>query len=145
MAPITREWFAVILFVVCFVGLTFGEAAWLGRKKWAPFGRSLAFSLATNLFGFCIGLFISFVILGVILAMTSDGSIDHVPARDGTLWTAMLAAVFITPVLLVLAKRLLLWLLKMRTGLAAWMFSFAASVLIFIATLGLPVVILYLV
>jgi hypothetical protein len=145
MSPVAREWLVVILFVVCFVGLSAAEAAWLGRAGWVTFGKALGFSFGTNFVGFCVGLFTSFVLLAIILAMAWDGSIYDVPGHDASLWTAMVAAVFITPVLLVVIKRLLLWFLKIRSGLSAWVFSLTASILIFAATLGLPVIILYLV
>ena len=76
--------------------------------------------------------------------MVADAE-DDVPGRDATLWTAMVAAVFITPVLLIMIKRLLLWFLKWRTGMPAWIFSFVVSILTFVAAVGSPVVILYLV
>ena len=145
MSPVAREWLAVILFAVCFVGSSATEAAWIRRAGWTTFGKAVGFSLGTNLVGFCVGLFTSFVVLAIILAMAWDGSIYDVPGHDATLWTTMLVAVFITPVLLIMIKRLLLWFLKWRTGVAAWIFSFVISILAFAATIGLPVVVLYLV
>jgi hypothetical protein len=143
MSGNTKEWIAVALFFVCFAGLTLAEVMWLGWRKWATFGKAAAFSILTNVVGFCFGLFISFVILSVVIALSWDGSIDQIPAHDVSLWTAVIVAVFITPVLLLLSKRILLWLLKIRSGLAAWGFAFLTSILIFSLTLGLPVAFLY--
>lgn len=143
MSPVAREWLAVILFIVCFAGLSAGEALWLRRAPWTSLGKALAFSFGTNFVGFSIGLFTSFVILSIILAMAWDGSINEVPGHDSTLWSAMVAALLITPVLLIVIKRLLLWFTRIRTGLSAWIFSFSVSILIFVATLGLPVAVLY--
>ncbi len=144
MSSVAREWLAVVLFIVCFAGLSIGEALWLVRAQWTSLGKALAFSFVTNVAGFCIGLFTSFVILSIILAMAWDGSLNEVPGHDSTLWTAMVAALLITPVLLMVLKRLLLWFTRIRTGLSAWIFSFSVSILIFAVTLGLPIVILYL-
>ena len=144
MSPIAREWLAVVLFLVSFVGLSAAEALWIRRAKWTTLGKASVFSYGTNLLGFCVGLFTSFVILSIILAMAWDGSIYDVPGHDATLWAAMIAALFITPVLLIMIKRLLLSFLKLRTGLPAWSFSFVASILVFFTRLGLPVIILYL-
>jgi hypothetical protein len=143
MSPVSREWLAVVLFLVSFGGLSATEALWIRRARWTTLGKAAIFSLGTNFFGFCVGLFTSFVILSIILAMAWDGSIHDVPGHDTTLWAAMIAALFITPVLLVIIKRLLLWFLKWRTGIPAWIFSFAASILIFFVSLGLPAVVLY--
>ena len=143
MSPVAREWLAVVLFIVCFAGLSAGESLWLKRVQWTSFGKALAFSFSTNFFGFCIGLFTSFVILSIILAMAWDGSLNEVPGHDSTLWSAMVAALLITPVLLIVIKRFVLWFTRIRTGLSAWVFSFFVSILIFVATLGLPVAVLY--
>lgn len=143
MSPVAREWLAVVLFIVCFAVLSAGEALWLKRMQWTNAGKALAFSFATNIIGFCIGLFTSFVIVSIILAMAWDGSLNEVPGRDSTLWSAMVAALLVTPVLLIIIKRLLLWFTRIRTGLSAWIFSLAVSILIFAATLGLPVAVLY--
>jgi hypothetical protein len=145
MSGNTKEWIAVILFVVCFVLFTVGEGMWIGWRKWASYGKAVAFSLATNLFGFFVGLLVSIVILSVILAIAWDGSIDQIPGRDATLWVTMIAGILITPILLLLSKRILLWFLKMQTGLAAWIFSFVASIFVFLLTMGLPAAFLYLV
>src|SRR5437773_299354 len=100
MSPVAGEWLAVILFVVWVVGLSAAEAAWIRRAGWTTLGKAVFFSFGTNLFGFCVGLFTSFVILAIILAMAWDGSIYDVPGHDATLWTAMVAAVFMSPGLL---------------------------------------------
>ena len=143
MSSVTREWLGVFLFVFCFLGLTFAEGVWLSRSSWMTFGRGLLFAAGTNILGFCIGLFTSFVILGIILAMAWDGSLNEVSGHDSTLWFAMVSAILITPVLLIVLKRLLLWFLKVRSGSTAWLYSFAVSVLIFVLMLGLPAIFLY--
>ncbi|MEP7074894.1 MAG: hypothetical protein ABI878_03720 [Acidobacteriota bacterium] len=143
MSSVAREWLAVFLFVFCFFGLTTAEALWLSRSSWMTLGRGLVFAAGTNILGFCIGLFASFVILGIILAMAWDGSLNQVPGNDSMLWFAMVSAVLITPVLLIILKRLLLWFLKVGSGSRAWLYSFAVSVLIFVLTLGVPSIFFY--
>ena len=143
MSPFAREWLVVVLFIISFAGLSAGEALWLTRARWTTLGKALAFSFTTNFFGFCIGLFTSFVILSIILAMAWDGSLNEVPGHDSALWSAMIIALLITPVLLIVIKRLLLWFTRIRTGLSAWLFSFSVSILIFVTTLGLPGAVLY--
>ncbi len=67
MSGTAKEWIAVLIFVLCVAGYTVGEAVWLKRKGWADFGRSLAFAAATNIFGYAVGLFVLFVVFGVVL------------------------------------------------------------------------------
>ncbi|MEP6850544.1 MAG: hypothetical protein ABI999_16925 [Acidobacteriota bacterium] len=143
MSSVAREWLGVFLFVFCVIGLTIAEAVWLSRSSWMTLGRGLLFAAGTNILGFCIGLFTSFVTLGIMLAMAWDGSLSEVPGHDSTLWFAMVSAILITPVLLIVLKRLLLWFLKVRSGSRAWAYSFAVSTLVFVLTLGIPSIYFY--
>jgi hypothetical protein len=143
MSGVTKEWLALLIFLLCFVLFTIGEAIWLNRKGWAGFGKGLAFSLATNFFSFVIGFFVVFVILGVILAMAWDGSIEKIPAQNFTLWAALIFAGLFPLILLTLAKRLLLALFKMQGGKLAWLFSIVSSIFILLVPIALPALFLY--
>jgi hypothetical protein len=144
MSGVTREWLALLIFLLCFFGFTIGETIWLNKKTQVGFGKSLAFAALTNFLGFSIGFFVVFVIVGVILAMAWDGSIEKFPLNDYGLVITLILATLFTPALLTLLKRLLFFIFKLQSGKTAWLFSIASSVLIFIVSLGLPVIFLYL-
>ena len=143
MSENTKEWVAVGLFASCFFLLTACEVVWLNRRGWAAYGKSTAFSIITNVVSFFVGSIVSFVILGVILAVSWEGSINQMRAGELTLWALLAAAILTTPLLLLLTKRLFLWLLRMNSGFSAWAFSFWASFTLFLFTVGLPIAFLY--
>ncbi len=143
MSIVTKEWIAVLIFVLCFLGYSVGEAVWLKRKGWASLGRSLAFAAATNFFGYAIGFFVLFVVFGVVLAMAWDGSLNQFPLNDYGIAVVLILAVLFVPVLLALSKRLLLKLFKLQTGKSAWLFSILSAILILIFSIGLPILFLY--
>ena len=143
MSESTKEWVAVGLFASCFFLLTAAEVVWLGRRGWAAYGKSTVFSIVTNVVSFLVGSMVSFVIMGVILAVSWEGSINQMRAGELTLWILLAAAILITPLLLLLTKRLFLWLLRMSSGSVAWAFSFWASFTLFLFAVGLPIAFLY--
>jgi hypothetical protein len=139
------EWLTILIFFVCFTGLTFGEASWLNRRKWDTYGRSLAFSAATNIFSFGIGFFVLFVVFFIVLALAWDGTLNKVPGRDNTAVAALVLAALLPFVLLTLSKVLLLALMKMKKGKPAWLFSAASAAALLIVSTGLPVAFIYLI
>jgi hypothetical protein len=136
MSNITKEWilFAIPLFF--FVGVIVAEVFWLVKNNWCSSGKSVAFVLSSNLSSFAIGGFVSFVIMGVMMAMAWDGSINRVWDGDATLWVAVVVMIAFPPVLLVLTKRTLLAMFKIASGKSAWAYSAVSSLIIFIAAIA---------
>lgn len=143
MSETIYEWIIVWAFLLLAVGFTFAEAAWLGRKGWAGFGKSFAFAALTNFIGFGVGFFVVFVVFFVIMMIVFDGAIDKFPAGDYGLIALLIFAFLFTPILLALCKRAFLSVLKMQTGRAAWLYSLVSSISILIVSLGVPFVIGY--
>lgn len=143
MSSTAREWLVVLIFLLFAFGLTFAEAFWLYKKNWANFGKSLAFAIAGNVTGFFVGLFVMFIVFGVILALAWDGSLEKIPFGDAGIIAAIVFGVLFFPVFLAFCKRLLLMLLKIQTGQAAWIFSFASAFLIVLLALGVPILVGY--
>src|SRR5215207_5460100 len=104
MSGATAEWMIVLVFFLLVIGFTIMEAVWLSRKGWAGFGKSLGFSVLTNLIGFVIGFFVIFVIFGVIFAVTWDGSINKLAQGENILIAMLILAELFTPVLLIILK-----------------------------------------
>jgi hypothetical protein len=144
MSGVAKEWAVVLFFLFAVVGLTILEAFLISRKGWAGFGKSLAFSVLTNLIGFTGGFIVLFVVLAFFMAMAWDGSIKRFPLHDYGIWTVLIAAVLFFPLFLLLWKRLFLRIFSIQAGKTAWLFSTASSFAIFIISYGLPICAVYL-
>lgn len=144
MSANAREWIVILSFLLFAVIVTAFEIIWLNRKGWADVGKSVIFTIFTNLLGYSVGLIVLFVVFGVTLALAWDGSITKFPLGDYGIGTFLILGVLFTPILLMLCKRLFLLILKMQSGTPAWLFSLVSSVLSFIISLGVPIVVAYL-
>ena len=141
------QWLVILAFFLLVVGAMFAEAFWLSRKGWASFGKSFAFSALSNFIGFGIGLFVFFIIFALFLMFSLDGSLDRAikssPIGNPLAVAILIFAVFLTPVLLIICKRIFLGILKIQTGKAAWIYALASSILIFVIALGVPILLGY--
>lgn len=140
------QWLVILAFFLLVVAAMFAEAFWISKKGWASFGKGFVFSALSNVIGFAVGLFIFFVVMGIFLMLSLDGTTDRIFNSKFGGPTAIAALVFgflITPALLIICKRIFLGVLKMQTGKAAWLYALASSVLIFVIGLGVPGVLGY--
>ena len=137
------EWLVVILFFLVFWGSTAGEAAWLSKRGWATFARSLAFAISSNLTGLFIGSFVVFVILGILLMFTFEPVEDR-RANELIMWIGVILALIFPPLFLVLVKRLFLKLFKMDAGRKVWGFAVLSSILIVFGSVLVPWAAIYL-
>jgi hypothetical protein len=144
MSAIAREWIVILSFFLLFDGFIIGEAFWMNRKGWAGFGRSLGFSVLTNFIGYAIGFFVLFVVFGVFLAMSWDGSIEKFPMKNYGIGATLILAVLFTPALLTVCKRIFLPVLKIQISKSAWLYSLASSVLGLTMSVGIPILLGYL-
>jgi len=141
------EWIVIGAFFFIVLALLFAEAFWLYKKGWASFGKSFVFSALSNSIGFGVGLFVFFIVMGVFMMFSLDGTTQHIfDSRAGgpAAIAVLIGATLLTPFLLIICKRVLLALLKIQSGKAAWLYALLSSVLILIVSLGVPVLIGYL-
>lgn len=136
------QWIVVLVYFLLFWGFTAGEALWLKKREWAPFQKSLAFAIASNLFGFFAGSSIVFVIILVLLMLTFE-PMKNPAGNEMIMWVGVALVFIIPPLLLTLVKRLLLKLFKMDAGRPVWMFSLVSSVLIVFGSVLVPSALLY--
>jgi hypothetical protein len=144
MSSEIKEWAVVIVFLLCFPIFTIIEALWLFRRTHASFARSVFYSFSTNLFASLAGFFVSFIILGVILAMAWDGSLERVPAGDVSVWAALIFAACFPLLILILSKRLANLIFKLPLA-RPWIFSIVASLLFFASIVGFPIAMIFLI
>src|SRR4051812_30998450 len=72
------EWIIIWAFLFIVIALLFAEAFWLYRKEWASFGRSFVFSALSNFIGFAVGLFVFFIVMGLFLMFSLDGTTQRI-------------------------------------------------------------------
>lgn len=138
MSSTTKEWLIVAAFFIGFFAFTAAETWWLNRRTTHGVSRLLTFAFSTNIFTACVGFFVSFVIFGVMMALTWDGSLASTPGGDFTLWLAVAVGALAPVVILYLAKRLMIKLLKLTDLSKPWVYSAIATVLFFPAIFILP-------
>src|SRR5437016_5488233 len=114
MSSVGLEWLVILMFLMFAFGLTFAEAFWLSKKNWATFGKSLAFALTTNAVGFFVGLFVLFVVFGLMLMFSLDGSLQRNPLGEAGIIIAMVFGVLFFPIFLALCKGIFLKILKIQ-------------------------------
>lgn len=136
------QWLVICAFFVIVVGFMFAEAAWLSGNGWAGFRKSFVFSALSNFIGFAVGLSVFFGVLVVFMMFSLDGTAQRVfdsPTGGPLAIIVLLGATLLTPLLLIICKRVFLFALKMQTGKTAWFYAPASSVLIVVVSLGTPV------
>lgn len=138
------QWLVVISFFV-FIGVSmFAEATWLSKKGWTNFGRAFVFSAVSNFIAFAIGVSVFFVVLMVFMMLSLDGSLSKMSKTTTVLGIALVIfAALLTPILLVIGKRIFLGVLKIQTGKPAWLYALVSSVLIFVFANGVPTMVGY--
>ena len=130
---------AVFLYWVLWVGTGVAEAAWLQRKGWATWARSLIFSWLSNLLGLGVACLLLFVWALVSLALTWGDSKERLPFKGNEVGGLLVLVVLLALILLALIKRVLLRLLKMRQGGRAWSFAFFSSLIFWLLAIGLSI------
>lgn len=140
------EWLVILSFFLLVVGFMFAEASWIGKKGWANFGKAFVFSALSNFIGLFVGLLVFFLVMAIFMMFSLDGTTQRVfdsPSGGPAAIAILIFATLLTPVLLVICKRIFLSILKIQTGKPAWLYALASSVLILIISLGVPMLIGY--
>ncbi len=128
MSGNTKEWIVVISAIGGLVFAAVAEVLWLARAKWTGTGSSIAFVLISNAIAIVLGGLVSFAVFGTMLAMAWSGALSDIPGGNWTLALLLAFCFTFPPVLLMLVKRVLLGLMKIRTGRQAWLFAFVAAI-----------------
>ena len=139
MSGQSKEWLVILVFFLFAFGLTLVEAAWLNRKNWTSFGKALAFSITTNVVGFVAGFFVLFVMSLAIFMLVFEGVNNDRRLAEWGIWAALIFGVLFFPLFLALCKVILLKILKIQTGRAAWIFSFVVSFLLVVLSFVVPI------
>jgi hypothetical protein len=145
MSGTTVEWIAMLLLFVLLAGVIIAEVRWLVRKGWATSGLAIGYVMLTDLLAFCVGGFMAFALLGVLLMMIFGPAGTGSTAPEASYWVVTAIAVILPPVILFALKRLFLLIFKIKSGKTAWLYSLVSSILIILIVLIPPPLFLYVV
>ena len=123
------EELAVVLYWFLWVCTGVAEAAWLQKRGWASWAKSLIFAWLSHLLGLGLGFLLLFVWAVASLALTWGDQSGKLPLKGNEVGVLLVLAVLFALILLVLIKRVLLRLLKMQNGGRAWYFAFFSSLI----------------
>jgi hypothetical protein len=132
-------WVPLLLFVVLGVAAIAIEIFWLMRRHDVSGGRASAFVLATDLFSFVVGFFLSLVVIVVMFMLVMGPSGEGGRPSEVVMWGLLLIGLSGPLLLLLLSKRAMLGVLKILPGDVAWQYSFAAAVLVWLMVTIPPV------
>lgn len=141
MSSTGKEWLFVIIFFVGFTLITVAEVLWLTRKKGVSPKRAATYVLVPNFVVITAGMFVSFVIFAVILALAWDETASKLPAPDLTMGLMVALAVLIPIVMMILIRRLMFRLLQgeeTRVGISPWVYSLLSTIVFFIIVFAPP-------
>lgn len=143
MSEVSIQWLTTGFFVLCFVAAVILEVIWLVRRNWALTPKAVAFVTFSDTIALCVGFFVPFVIIGMILALAWSGDIEKVAGGDATLWAAIAVAALFPPLFLFLIKRLFLKVFNIRAGREAWYYSLVVTLLSMAVSFVPPVIFYY--
>jgi hypothetical protein len=135
MSGTTLEWLVIVVFLLLFVGVMAGEIVWLVMQKWTTVGRAAAFVITSNIVSLIIGSILIGIIMFIMfmMVMGPQGTGSDIPESAYIVGIAI--AVALPPILLVIAKRVMLAVLNIRSGGSAWLYSAVSTMLAFLITL----------
>lgn len=143
MSANTLQWLVILVFFVLFAGAMVAETVWLVMKKWATTGRAAALVITSNLLSITLGSFIIGTIMLILfmMVMGPQGTGSNAPESAYIIGIAL--ALILPPLLLILIKRIMLGLLKIKSGSSAWVYACVSSLLSFLVTLVPTAIFIY--
>lgn len=143
MSATTLEWLVILVFFLLLVGAMAGEIGWLVVKKWTTAGRAAALVITSNIVSMTIGSFLVGAIMLILFMMVMGPAGRGSDAPESAYVIGIALALIIPPVLLLAAKRIMLAILKIRSGSSAWVYSAVSTALTFLITLVPTAVFIY--
>lgn len=144
MSRVPIDWIAFFLFVVLLIGVTVAEVKWLARKGWAVSGRAVGYVMVTDLLAFGIGAFVVLTMFFIMFMMVMGPAGRGGTAPEYAYWVTTAIAIIFPPIIFILIKRLFLFIFKISSGKAAWVYSIASSILITFVVLIPPTAVYFL-
>jgi hypothetical protein len=134
MTGVSQDSIFVAVFFGAFLAVTAGEIYWLTSKLQVPMKKALTIVLLSNFGTITLGFFVTFVIFGLLLAVTTENT-GVVTA--GT-WLAFVAALGFPFLLMAGVRRLLIGGLRIEQIARPLPYAFLSTLLFFAVVFGIP-------
>lgn len=139
MTGVSQDWIFVAVFFGAFLVVTAGEIYWLTSKLQVPMKKALTTVLLSNFGTITLGFFVTFVIFGVLLALTSAENAGV--STTGT-WLAFIAALAFPFLLMAGVRRVLIGGLRIEQIARPLLYALLSTLVFFAAVFGIPAIFL---
>jgi len=138
MTGLSQDSIFVAVFFGAFLVVTAGEIYWLTSKLQVPMKKALTIVLLSNFGTITLGFFVTFVIFGLLLALTTENA---VVGGTGTR-LAFIAALAFPFLLMAGIRRLLIGGLRIEQIARPLPYAILATVIFFAVVFGIPAIFL---
>ena len=139
MTGVSQDWIFVAVFFGAFLVVTAGEIYWLTSKLEVPMKKALTTVLLSNFGTITLGFFVTFVIFGVLLALTSAENAGV--STTGTR-LAFIAALAFPLLLMAGVRRVLIGGLRIEQIARPLLYALLSTLVFFAAVFGIPAIFL---
>lgn len=139
MTGVSQDWIFVAVFFGAFLVVTAGEIYWLTSKLQVPMKKALTTVLLSNFGTITLGFFVTFVIFGVLLALTSAENAGV--STTGTR-LAFIAALAFPLLLMAGVRRVLIGGLRIEQIARPLLYALLSTLVFFAAVFGIPAIFL---
>lgn len=134
MTGVSQDSIFVAVFFGAFLLVTAGEIYWLTSKLQVPVKKALTVVLLSNFGTITLGFFVTFVIFGLLLALTAENA-----GVGGTgTWLAFIAALAFPFLLMAGVRRLLIGGMRIEQVARPLPYALLSSLIFFAAVFGIP-------
>ena len=134
MTGVSQDSIFVAVFFGAFLLVTAGEIYWLTSKLQVPVKKALTVVLLSNFGTITLGFFVTFVIFGLLLALTAENA-----GVGGTgTWLAFIAALAFPFLLMAGVRRLLIGGMRIEQVARPLPYVLLSSLIFFAAVFGIP-------
>lgn len=141
MTGASQDWIFIAAFFGAFAAVTAGEVFWLIRKLDVPAKKALIAVLLPNFLTITLGFFVSFIIFGILLAMTASDNTELL-IGGAPMWPAFIAALAFPLILMVLARRILIGGLRVEQIESPLTYSIISTLIFSAFVFGVSAIIL---
>lgn len=141
MTGASQDWIIIAAFFGAFFAVSAGEVFWLIRKLGVPAKKALVAVLLPNFLTITLGFFVSFIIFGILLALTASDNTDLLIGGART-WPAFIAALVFPLILMAVTRRLLIGGLRIGQIASPLTYSIVSTLIFSAVVFGVSVIVL---
>lgn len=141
MTGASQDWILIAAFFGAFFAVTAGEVFWMIRNLGVPAKKALVAVLLPNFLTITLGFFVSFIIFGILLAITAGDNTDLLIGQART-WPAFVAALAFPLLLMAVARRLLIGGLRIEQIKSPLSYSIVSTLIFSAVVFGVSAIVL---